>query len=61
MSGVPKGAIQQRIARLKEEREKLQTVVAQYDAAISELENLLAPFQSIDATNQPVEYIEAPA
>jgi len=55
MSGISKTRINTRIAALKEELTRLQTLVAQYAAAIAELEELLKP----EETAQPTEYIEA--
>ena len=55
MSGISKGRIATRIAALKEEFARQQTLVAQYAAAIAELEELLKP----EETPQSTEYIEA--
>ena len=43
MSGISKGRINTRIAALKVELERLTVLVAQYQAAIAELEELLKP------------------
>jgi len=43
MSGISKGRIKDRIAALKTELERLAVLVAQYQAAIAELEQLLKP------------------
>lgn len=43
MSGISKTRINTRIAALREELTRIQTLVAQYAAAIAELEELLKP------------------
>lgn len=58
MSGISKTRINARITALKEELLRLQTLVAQYTAAIGELEELLKPEEVQPAA---VEYIEAQA
>ena len=60
MSGISKGRIQKRIDDLKQEMIRQQTLVAQYAAAIAELEELLKPEAPV-AEPAAVEYIEAPA
>lgn len=61
MSGINKRDIRARLEALKQECANLQTLIAQYDAAIAELEQLLQPKPAAVATKklQPVEYIEA--
>lgn len=54
MSGIAKRQIRERIEQLKAELKALETTVAQYQAAIGELERLIAP----DAA-KAAEYIEA--
>jgi len=56
MSGISKGRIRDRIAALQTELERLTVLVAQYQAAIAELEELLKPEQP--SQKQPIEYIE---
>lgn len=56
MSGISKGRVRDRIAALRTELERLSTLVAQYQAAIAELEELLKPEAP---QTQPTEYIEA--
>lgn len=58
MSGISKGRIQKRIEALKTELTNLNTLIAQYQAAIGELQQLLEdePKAEEPAT---VEYIEA--
>lgn len=46
MSGISKGRIKDRIAALKAELERLSVLVAQYQAAIAELNELLKPEQT---------------
>ena len=54
MSGIAKGRIQKRIEALTTELKNLLVTVAQYQAAIGELEQLLQP----ESVRQPIEYIE---
>ena len=61
MSGISKGRINARIAALKIEFERLSVLVAQYQAAIAELEELLKPELEAASELATVEYIEAPA
>lgn len=59
MSGISKGRIQRRIEALKNELTNLNTLIAQYQAAIGELQQLLEDEPKADEP-APVEYIEAP-
>ena len=56
MSGISKGRIKDRITALKAELERIVITVAQYQAAIAELEELLKPEKPPE--KQPIEYIE---
>jgi hypothetical protein len=53
MSGISKGRIKDRIAALKVELERLAVLVAQYQAAIAELEELLKPEEPQEKEEQP--------
>ena len=59
MSGISKGRIQKRIEALTTEMTNLNTLIAQYQAAIGELQQLLEDEPKVDEP-APVEYIEAP-
>ena len=56
MSGISKGRINARLVLLKEELQRQITTVAQYQAAIAELEELLKPEEPAQSTD----YVEAP-
>ena len=58
MSGISKGRIKERIMALKTELERITVLVAQYQAAIAELEELLKPEKPLQIQKQPIEYVE---